>query len=294
MASNTLKSYFKYTSSQRKGIFLLLFLIIVFQLVYFFGDFKWLQTIENNKEKQQWLSLQSQIDEAKQEKQDDTPKIYPFNPNFITDFKGYKLGMSTQEIDRLIEFRKTNKYVNSAQEFQAVTKVSDSLLNSISPFFKFPDWVTNKKEFKSFSKQNFDKKGKTVVLDINQATKEDLKKVYGIGDGLSDRILKEKEKLGGFVTMNQMNDVWGLSPEVIVKLNEQFKITTLPNIKKININSASIKELMLFPYFSKYQLAKSIVTYRSMNGEIKSTEDLIKIKDFPVEKANTIVLYLEF
>lgn len=294
MTSNTFKSYFKYTSSQRNGIFFLLFLIIVFQLVYFFVDFKWLQITENNKEKQQWLSLQSQIDEAKQEKQDDTPKIYPFNPNFITDFKGYKLGMSTQEIDRLLEFRKTNKYVNSAQEFQAVTKVSDSLLNSISPYFKFPDWVTNKKEFKSFSKQNFDKKEKTVVLDINQATKEDLKKVYGIGDGLSDRILKEKEKLGGFVTMNQMNDVWGLSPEVIVKLNEQFKITTLPNIKKININSASIKELMLFPYFSKYQLAKSIVTYRSMNGEIKSTEDLIKIKDFPVEKANTIVLYLEF
>ncbi len=294
MASNTLKSYFKYTSSQRNGIFLLLFLIIVFQLVYYFVDFKWLQITDNNKEKQQWLSLQSQIDEAKQEKQDDTPKIYPFNPNFITDFKGYKLGMSTQEIDRLLEFRKTNKYVNSAQEFQAVTKVSDSLLNSISPYFKFPDWVTNKKEFKSFSKQNFDKKERIIVLDINQATKEDLKKVYGIGEGLSDRILKEKEKLGGFVTMNQMNDVWGLSPEVIVKLNEQFKIITLPNIKKVNINSASIKELMQFPYFSKYQLAKSIVTYRSMNGEIKSTEDLIKIKDFPVEKANTIVLYLEF
>jgi DNA uptake protein ComE-like DNA-binding protein len=294
MASNTLKSYFKYTSSQRNGIFLLLFLIIVFQLVYYFVDFKWLQITDNNKEKQQWLSLQSQIDEAKQEKQDDTPKIYPFNPNFITDFKGYKMGMSTQEIDRLLEFRKTNKYVNSAQEFQAVTKVSDSLLNSISPYFKFPDWVTNKKEFKSFSKQNFDKKERIIVLDINQATKEDLKKVYGIGEGLSDRILKEKEKLGGFVTMNQMNDVWGLSPEVIVKLNEQFKIITLPNIKKVNINGASIKELMQFPYFSKYQLAKSIVTYRSMNGEIKNTEDLIKIKDFPVEKANTIVLYLEF
>ena len=51
---------------------------------------------------------------------------------------------------------------------------------------------------------------------------------------------------------------------------------------------------MQFPYFSKYQLAKSIVTYRSMNGEIKNIEDLTKIKDFPVEKANIIVLYLEF
>jgi hypothetical protein len=62
------------------------------------------------------------------------PKIYPFNPNFITDFKGYKLGMSVTEIDRLLAFRKTNRYVNSAAEFQQVTQVSDSLLAQIAPF----------------------------------------------------------------------------------------------------------------------------------------------------------------
>jgi DNA uptake protein ComE-like DNA-binding protein len=50
-----------------------------------------------------------------------------------------------------------------------------------------------------------------------------LKKVYGIGDGLSERILNEREKLGAFVSMEQMNDVWGLSPEVIAKLNQQFQ-----------------------------------------------------------------------
>ena len=121
MTLTTLKTHFKYTSSQRSGIFLLMFLIIIFQLVYFFVDFSPIET-ENNKEKQQqWLSLQTEIDEAKQEKNIDFPKIYPFNPNFITDFKGYKLGMSTQEIDRLLAFRKINKYVNSAQEFQSVT-----------------------------------------------------------------------------------------------------------------------------------------------------------------------------
>lgn len=294
MTLTTFKSYFKYTSSQRSGILVLLTLIIIFQLVYFFVDFSTLESNENNKEKQQWLSLQTQIDEAKQEKKEDSPKIYPFNPNFITDFKGYKLGMSTQEIDRLLEFRKTNKYVNSAPEFQAVTKVSDSLLHIISPYFKFPDWVNHKKEFKSFPKQNFEKKGKIVVLDINQATKEDLKQIYGIGDGLSERIIKEKEKLGGFVSMEQMNDIWGLSTDIVGKLKEHFKINTLPNIKKININNASIKDLMQFPYFSNYQLAKAIVTYRSMNGGIKNADDLAEIKGFPTEKVALIVLYLEY
>ena len=291
MSLSTFKSYFKYTSGQRSGIFALLSLIIVLQLVYFFVDFTPLESA--NPEKQQWLALQNQIDSLKQEKNEDTPKIYPFNPNFITDFKGYKLGMSTQEIDRLLEYRKMNKYVNSAQDFQAVTQVSDSLLRVLSPYFKFPNWINNKKEFKSFAKQNFEKKGKFEILDINQATAEDLKKVNGIGDGLSDRILKEKEKFGGFVSMEQMDAIWGLSPEVVQKLKEHFKIKVIPTVKKININNASVKELAQFPYF-RYALAKSIVTYRSMNGKIENSADLIKIKGFPVEKVNFIALYLDF
>lgn len=291
MTLEELKSYFKFTTSQRSGIFILLSLIITIQLIYFFVDFSTLE--KPNREKQQWLSLQSEIDSLKENKNEEYPKIYPFNPNFITDFKGYKLGMSVAEIDRLLAFRKTNQYVNSAKEFQAVTKVSDSLLQVIAPYFKFPEWVTNKKQYVPYEKQNFDKKPKLVVLDINQATSEDLKKVYGIGDGLSERILKEKEKFGSFVSMEQMKAIWGLSPEVVQKLNESFKISSTPNIKKININTASIKELSAFPYF-RFPISKNIVTYRSMNGEIKNSADLIKIKDFPVDLVNIIVLYLEF
>ena len=136
--------------------------------------------------------------------------------------------MSVSEIDRLLAFRKMNKYVNSPQEFQAVTKVSDSLLNAISPYFKFPDWVNKKKEFKDYKKypnSAFVKKEKTVIIDINKATQEDLIKIYGIGDAISLRILKLKESLGGFVSMEQMNDVWGVSPEVIENLNSHFKVS---------------------------------------------------------------------
>ena len=210
------------------------------------------------------------------------PKMYLYNPNFITDYKGYKLGMSVDEIDRLLAFRKENKYVNSSQEFQNVTK--------------FPDWVNNKKEYKEFKKypnQAFAKNEKIVLIDINQATKEDLIKIYGIGEAISVRILKQKEVLGGFVSMEQMKDVWGLSPEVIENLNSHFKVSVLPNFKKIDINNASLKELSQFYYF-KYPLAKEIVTYRSMKGNISNIEDLTKIKGFPVDKAKTIELYLAF
>ena len=293
MKFNSLKSHFLFNKSQRTGIFLLLFLVVGFQLMVFFTDFSKVEI--QNPEKQKWLSFQTEIDSLKQEKFNYVPKIYPFNPNFITDFKGYKLGMSTEEIDRLLAFRKTNKYVNSAEEFQMVTKVSDSLLNVIAPYFKFPDWVTNKKSNKyvSFDKKDFYKKEKIIQIDINQATTEDLVKVYGIGPALSERILKEKAKFGSFVSMEQLKDVWGLSPEVIENLNKSFKLTVIPNVKKIKINDASIKELMQFPYF-RYALAKEIVTFRSMNGEIKNSEDLSKINGFPVDKIKIIAIYLEF
>lgn len=284
-------SFFKFTAQQRIGISVLLLIIVGMQVAYCLIDNK--IKPDNSAEKQEWLSLQAEIDTMKIAKANYKPKIYPFNPNFITDFKGYKLGMTTAEIDRLLEFRKSNKYVNSAQEFQAVTKVSDSLLDKMAPYFKFPDWVKNKKSYNSFNNQAFAKKEKITILDINLATKEDLIKVYGIGEGLSERILKQKEIFGGFVSMEQMGDIWGLSPEVVEKLKAQFKIEIIPNVKRIKINDASAKELSQFPYF-RYPLNKEIVTYRSMNNRISNSEDLIKIKGFPVEKVKIIEKYLEY
>ncbi|MFV8268335.1 ComEA family DNA-binding protein [Flavobacterium sp. GT2N3] len=263
-------------------------------MIYLFADFSF--ETKEYPDKQKWLSLQSKVDSMKIEDSRKLPKIYLFNPNFITDYKGYKLGMSVEEIDRLLVFRKNNKYVNSAKEFQNVTKISDSLLNMISPYFKFPDWVNNKKEFKEFKKRPYEafaKKEKIVLIDINLATKEDLIKIYGIGESISLRILKQKESLGGFVSMDQMKDIWGLSPEVVENLITHFKVSEVPRFKKIEINNASLKELSQFHYF-RYTLAKEIVTYRSMYGNIKDIEDLTKIKGFPVDKAKIIGLYLDF
>ena len=116
--------------------------------------------------------------------------------------------MSLDEIDRLLAFRKTNRFINSKKEFQQVTKISDSLLNIISPYFKFPDWVVKRNQ--QLEKQNSNKsiasksKEKTFnkitvsTIDINKATILDLQSINGIGDKLSERIIKYRTKLQGF------------------------------------------------------------------------------------------------
>jgi DNA uptake protein ComE-like DNA-binding protein len=287
--------FFKFTKEQSKALLFLFSIIVILQFIYFYADFS-SDAVEDETQKQHWLSMQSKIDVLKKEKAEYVVKIYPFNPNFITDYKGYKLGMSVVEIDRLLLFRKQNKYVNSAEDFQKITKVSDSLLNIISPYFKFPSWVKNKKEFKGFSnsyEKKFRSKEKIVIKDINKASQEDLIKIYGIGEVTSLRILKAREALGGFVTMEQIRLIWGLSPEAIEGLLSHYKVDGLPAFKKLDVNNASLKEISQFHYFN-YGLARNIITYRSMNGDFRSVEDLIKIKDFPVENAKIISLYLDF
>lgn len=292
---NKFKSYFLFSKEHRSGIFLLIAIIVITQFLYFFVDFNSLFNSNEKNDNRQWLLVQSEIDSLNAVSKNDKFTITPFNPNFISDYKGYLLGMSVTEIDRLHKFRASNKFVNSAKEFQEVTKVSDSLLTVLSPYFKFPDWVTNKNKINSNAPHKFYNKTEKVFVqkDINSASKEDLMEVYGIGNKISDIILQEKEKFGAFVSMDQLEYVWGVSPEVLVSLKTKFIVKSAPSINKISINNFSTKELSKFPYF-KYKLAKEIVTYRSMNGDFKSVEDLAKINDFPVEKIKIIALYLEF
>jgi DNA uptake protein ComE-like DNA-binding protein len=289
-----IKSYFLFSSEHRSGIFVLFSIIIIIQFAYlFWGDYS-VQT-NNNSQDEAWLLVQNEIDSLKSIQLAKKDIIYPFNPNYITDYKGYKLGMSIQEIDRLHAYRKKGKFVNSAKEFQQVTQVSNVFLVKISPYFKFPDWVKNKGTATSEKFHKFlpKEKEKIIQKDINVATREDLIEVYGIGEKLADKILAEKEKLGGFVSMEQFQFMWGISPEAISDLEKRFTVKSQNGIKKIAINDLSQKELTKFPYFN-YALAKEIVIYRTMNNGIKEVADLTKIKGMPNEKINIIALYLDF
>lgn len=294
----------QFTSGQRKGILALFVLVIVFQAIYFMVASHDFTTEEGQSaEKKEWLVHQAEIDALKAKGSNRKDTIYPFNPNYISDHKGYALGMSIAEIDRLHTFRKTGKFVNSADDFQNVTRVSDDLLAKISPYFKFPDWVNqkNRKQEKLDAEPAFAKPGKPyakeeekiVRIDINDALEEDLVKVYGIGPAFAKKILRRRAELGAFGSMDQMDDFTDLSPEAVKGLKKSFFVGATPDVTKLNVNSASLQQLSRFPYFNK-GLAKAIITKRSMNGKITSIDELSKINDFPVDKIKIIALYLEF
>jgi competence ComEA-like helix-hairpin-helix protein len=267
-------------------------LILGVQCIYFFIEFS---SEEVESDSALLVEFRLEVDSLIQIKlANSQPKIYPFNPNYITDYKGYTLGMTNEEIDRLHAFRKTNKWVNSAKEFQSVTKVSDSFLAEISPYFKFPDWVTNPKPKTTYTttfSENSKPKTFAQKQDLNTASATELKRVYGIGEKLSERIVNYRTKSGGFIADVQLLEVYGLSPEVIERVFNEFTVKTSQPIVKININTATIDELVTIKYID-YEIAHHIIEQRTLREGFKSFNELTKVKGFPVKRSEIIKLYL--
>lgn len=226
-------------------------------------------------------ALQEQIDSAKLQKQQ--PRIFPFNPNYISLSKGYQLGLSLEEIERLHRYRDTGKFINSVTAFEQITQVTPSWLKQYSPYFKFPDWVTAEVEKR--------KKSKTVeVKDLNTSTAADLTQVRGVGAVLSERIIKYRTRLQGFDELNQLYEVYGLDSLVVENVKRQFKIKTKPKRTKTPLAVVSLEALLKIPYLSKSE-AKKIIGLRTRNQNL-TLKNLRSEPGFDSLKIERLALYL--
>jgi len=290
MKISQLKSHLAFNRSQRVGILLLLTLITGLLYVNFFISFSEEKSFDTSSAKM--FELLRKVDSLRfVEIELRKPKLYPFNPNFITDFKAYTLGLTPDEFDRLKEFRETDKWINSIADFKRVTQVPDSVLEKISPFFKFPKWVTNprpkKERYSRFnSKLSFSEK-----TDINIATPEDLQEVSGLGEILSKRIVQRREKLGGFSDDLQLYDIWGLKPDVVQRTLLRFTVKTPQPIEKMDINMSSASDLATIPSVS-FDMGKKIWEFVRLRDGVEDLSELLKIEGITPRKLELIALYL--
>jgi len=131
------------------------------------------------------------------------------------------------------------------------------------------------------------------AFELNQADTATLKKIKGIGEKLSQKIVNYREKLGGFVRMDQLSEVYGLEEVVINELKKFAYLKDAYLIRKININLAGLEELGKHPYIG-YKLAKQIVNYRKAQGSIENEEAFLKIEGISPDIFQKIKPYLIF
>ena len=125
-------------------------------------------------------------------------------------------------------------------------------------------------------------------IEINGADTTLLMKIPGIGSYYASRIVRYRERLGGFASARQLEEIDGLPESAIayIKIDNQ-------QIHKMNLNKLTLNQLKKHPYLNFYQ-AKEICDYRRLKGPLHSIEDLKLLKDFPPDEIDRLKPYICF
>ena len=261
---------------QRGAVLILLVLLIAVQLYRLLVNSPELSAVDLS----QAQSYQTQLDSLRIKENAQTPIVYQYNPNYLTDYRAYTLGLPPEAFDKLLRYRQTNSYVNTPKQFQEVTKLSDSLMEKLLPQLKF-----SKPLYKSKTKNRI-----VLKKDINKASASDFQEVSGIGAVLSERIVKYRSFLSGFSVLEQCYEVYGLDSLLFQRLWERFEIQSLPEIERLDLTTVSLQELEQIPYLNRAD-ARKIIAHRTKNKGI-STATLSELFVNSPNKLQRIKLYL--
>ena len=66
-----------------------------------------------------------------------TPKLQPFHPNFLTNYRAHRLGLPTTVVGLVKAYHASGKWITNRSVFQKVTGVLDSSYERIAPHLKY-------------------------------------------------------------------------------------------------------------------------------------------------------------
>ena len=209
-------------------------------------------------------------------------QLFQFDPNLATKEDFLSLGFNKWQADNLIKFRDKGGVFKSFDDLANIYGLDQEHVEKLKPYVVISD------EFKNYISPI--KKDPNLILDLNSATETDLQKINGIGPFFAKGIVEYRDRMGGYINIVQLKEIYGMTDEIYSSIYGHFTINT-DNTKKININTAEYFDLVTHPYISK-ENAKNILNYRNFVGKIKTTEELLKQKAVDKEFYDKILPYI--
>lgn len=280
-----------YTKSQQKGIlFLLLVLVFTIGYNYYYFNYSAEPTVLPYNSNELIQRVEAQLDSVRIVREEARrTKPSSVKINFISEYNAYKIGISAEDYQKLRAYNESGKWIATKEDVALVTHMDSYKLDSIHQFLIYPNYSNNKN---LFSKESLLLKSNVPKKDLNLVTESDLQMVKGIGEVISNRIIKYRLKIGGFRDEIQLKEVYGVKHETYQKLTELFEVKEKNQYTKLNLTSASVVELTEIPYFN-YDLSREIKRFVDLREGNVGFDDLLKINDFPTFKLEGIKLYLE-
>lgn len=291
-----IRSFFAFSRKETNAFLILLplmALLIFSEPIYRYFFTRQKQDFTDDKKKLD--SLVSVLrDSSKVENIEPTISLSPFDPNQANQEQLMANGFSASLAKRIVSYRTKGGKFLVKSDLMKIYGLDETLYESVYPYILLPEKLTERKPTKPMAEAITKTLNRERArMDLNQADTVQLKRVYGIGDKLSQRIIKYREKLGGFISINQLKEVYGLDSTVIEDVAKDFFIESTFQPRQIKINAAKQEELANHPYIHR-ALARTIEAYRFQHGNFTQLSDLAKVQMMKETTLQKLTPYLSF
>lgn len=296
-----MRSFFYFKQAERQGILFFLCLIS--------AAFIWPKVYGHYWQKDQFIQLELQILDTLTiapvmaisspvnditSNPEDT--VFLFNPNQVSLHELIQLGLAKRVASTLINFRNKGGRFYQKTDLLKIYGLEESWYNKVVDYVQLPNKPERYGTTKTNSTSRFPavyptKKSIPIVINVNQADATEWARLSGIGPVLSKRIVKFREKLGGFYSLDQVGQTYGLADSVFQLIKDQLILEL--DLQAFKINELSTKELASHPYLS-WKDAQIINSYRLMHGPFENRAALEKVQVLDQEKINLLTPYLDF
>lgn len=279
MIKKFLKNYFSFSRREQNGILVLSTLIVVLVLVNLILSWLPEKRLHNEEKVQEIVKDFEMINEhtrnqpGKQETQAvpvSADELFYFDPNLSSKQELMALGMEEKVATTLLHYVEKGGRFYKKEDLLRVYGMDTALYAKLEPYIRITPSAGNN----GLDNPKSADASAVRVIELNKADTADLLPLKGIGPVLARRVLKYRNLLGGFVTKDQLLEVYGISEEVFRKISTAVRVDT-GFIIKLDLNNASSAEFLRHPYINR-EITNAIINYRKKQGAIYSVSEILR------------------
>lgn len=292
--NNPLKGFFYFRKSDRKGI-VALGCIAVFAL----GVLMVLDRMEEQKEQ----SMDTPVfvaDDHNRPLSVSKKRLHVFDPNTVDSLTLIQFGIKAWKVKNFLHYRAAGKVFRSAEDIGDTYGWTAEDVQRLTPYVRVGTAYQKRKETPRFEerKEHKEEGAKPVEtkkfhtltkVDVNEADTAMLRRIPGIGEKISVAIVRYRQRLGGFHSVEQLREISIVSPELM----EWFTVSSSAAVQQIHLNKASFQALNSHPYIT-YEQTKSLLQYIRLYGEVKREETLMSTGIFTKEELERLRPYITY
>ena len=318
MLHKTTHSYLYFTRKERRGSLLLLIIILLLCLSPFLYAIIFNKSITNPHEFDQQIAalktkqaVASGKNYSPKNYDEDNPRYYDapspgiystpktkgslfyFDPNTLSSDGWRRLGLRDKTIATIQNYISKGGKFRQPEDIKKIWGLFPDEAERLLPYVQIANttatFIDPYKSAGEEAARSPDFKNNINPIPINESDSSAWMALPGIGSKLSQRIVNFRNKLGGFYTVEQVAETFGLPDSTFQKIKPFLRLSG--EVTKINLNRATKDELTAHPYI-RYQLANAFMQYKLQHGDYKSVEDIKRIMIVTEELFNKVSPYL--